>query len=266
MNKTTSARRIRLWRKNRIIKTQEEIEIIAEGGKILHDILAQTANLVKPGISTGELNDFAEKLIYEAGGRPSFKNYGPKHNPFPAGLCTSINDVVVHGIPSHNAILKTGDIVGLDIGMEYKELYTDHAVTVAVGEVSTTAKKLLETTKKCLNLAIKVAGPGVKTGDIGYIIQKTAEEAGFSAVRDLVGHGVGYDVHEEPAVPCFGKKNTGDLLKPGMVIAIEPMLNNGEYFVDSDSDGWTIRTADGCLSAHFEHTVAITENGARILT
>ncbi|MEK7161850.1 MAG: type I methionyl aminopeptidase [Patescibacteria group bacterium] len=252
--------------KKGLIKTQAEINIIAEGGVILHDILLQTAAMVKPGVTTGDLNEFAEKLIYQAGGRPSFKNYGPKQNPFPAGLCTSINDVVVHGIPSQDTILKTGDIVGLDIGMEYKELYTDHAVTVAVGEISETAKKLMDTTKKCLNLAIKEAGPGKKTGDIGYNIQKTAEDAGFSAVRDLVGHGVGYDVHEDPAVPCFGKKNTGELLKPGMVIAIEPMLTTGEYFITSDPDGWTIRTADGGLSAHFEHTIAITENGARILT
>jgi methionyl aminopeptidase len=252
--------------KQGLIKTQEEIEIIAEGGKILHDILAQTAALVKPGVSTGELNEFAEKLIYQAGGRPSFKDYGPKKNPFPAGLCTSVNDVVVHGIPSKNVILKVGDIVGLDIGMEYKELYTDHAVTVAVGEITDKAKKLVETTKKCLNLAIKEAAPGKKTGDIGYIIQKTAEDNGFSAIRDLVGHGVGYDVHEEPAVPCFGKKNTGDVLKPGMVIAIEPMLATGEYFLSVDPDGWTIRTADGGLSAHFEHTIAITEKGSKILT
>ncbi|MBI5530155.1 MAG: type I methionyl aminopeptidase [Candidatus Doudnabacteria bacterium] len=252
--------------KRGLIKTENEINTIAEGGKLLRDILAQTAALVKPGISTAYLNDFAEKKIYEIGGRPSFKNYGPKKNPFPAGLCTSVNDVVVHGIPNEETILKVGDIVGLDIGMEYKELYTDHAITVAVGEVTPQAKKLMEVTQKCLNLAIKEAAPGKKTGDIGYIIQKTAEDAGFSVIRDLVGHGVGYDVHEEPAVPCYGKKNTGDVLKPGMVIAIEPMLTSGEYFLTSDPDGWTLRTADGSLAAHFEHTVAITDKGSRILT
>lgn len=249
-----------------LIKTQEEIEIIFEGGQILHNIIQQTAALVKPGISTGDLNEFAEKMIYQAGGRPSFKGYGPKNNEFPSALCTSINDVVVHGIPSFDALLRNGDILGLDIGMEYKKLYTDHAITVAVGEISQNAKKLMETTKKCLNLAIKEASPGKKIGDVGFIIQKTAESAGFGVVRDLVGHGVGYDVHEEPAVPCFGKKNTGDLLKPGMVIAIEPMLTSGEYFLSYDPDGWTIRTADRSLSAHFEHTVAITENGSKILT
>ena len=252
--------------KKGFIKTPEEIETIAEGGRILHDILQKTAAMVKPGVSTAKLNDFAEAAIVKAGGRPSFKNYGPKKNPFPAGLCTSINDVVVHGIPDVDAILKDGDIVGLDIGMEYKGLYTDHAITVGVGKISDKAKKLLETTKKSLDLAIKEAKAGAKIGDIGFAIQSTAEKAGFGAVRDLVGHGVGYDVHEDPAVPCYGKKGTGETLREGMVLAIEPMLCEREYFVTIDPDDWTIRTADGGLSAHFEHTIAITKNGARILT
>ena len=265
-----------------LIKSQGEIEIIAEGGKILHDILQNTAGLVRPGVSTWQLNEFAENAIVKAGGpfngiqgrpeqgrvggRPSFKNYGPKKNPYPAGLCTSVNDVVVHGIPSRDEILKNGDIMGLDIGMEYKGLYTDHAITVGVGEISAVAKKLLETTKKALDLAIKEVRPGARVGDISYAIQSTAEAAGFSVVRDLVGHGVGYDVHEDPAIPCFGKKGTGLVLREGMVLAIEPMLCEGEYFINIDADGWTIRTADGGLSAHFEHTIAITKNGARILT
>jgi len=252
--------------KKGLIKTPEEIEIIAEGGKLLHDILQKTAELVKPGVSTWELNEFAEEMITKVGGRPSFKGYGPKKNPFPAGLCTSINDVVVHGIPSKDAILKSGDIVGLDIGMEYKGLYTDHAITVGVGTVSDKAKKLMEVTKKSLDLAIKEVRPGAKIGDIGYAIQTTAERAGFNAVRALVGHGVGYEVHEDPAVPCYGKKGTGETLQEGMVLAIEPMLVTGEYFVGSYPDGWTIATQDGGLSAHFEHTIAVTKNGARILT
>ncbi len=252
--------------KKGLIKTQEEIEIIAEGGKLLGDILKRTAGLVTPGISTMKLNEFAEAEIIKIGGRPSFKNYGPSKNPFPAGLCTSVNDVVVHGIPDKNTILKVGDIVGLDIGMEYKGLYTDHAVTVAVGEITPKLRKLLEVTKKSLSLAIKEVRPGAKTGDIGFAIQSFAENAGFSVVRDLVGHGVGYNVHEEPAVPCFGKKGTGDTLKEGMVIAIEPMLCTAEHYLSVDNDGWTIRTADGGMSAHFEHTVAVTKNGARILT
>jgi methionyl aminopeptidase len=262
MNKNISAS----GGKKGFIKTAEEIEIIAEGGKILHEILENTARLVKPGVSTFVLNEFAENAIVKSGGRPSFLHYGPKKNPFPAGLCTSINDVIVHGIPSKEAILKQGDIVGLDIGMEYKGLYTDHAITVAVGQPAENIKKLLEATKKCLDLAIKEVRPGARIGDISYAIQSYAEKNGFSAVRDLVGHGVGYEVHEDPAIPCFGKKGTGEFLREGMVLAIEPMLCTGEYFVNIDCDGWTIRTADGGLSAHFEHTLAVTKNGARILT
>lgn len=248
------------------IKTRGEISQIAEGGKILHGILYRTAELAQPGISTWELNEFAEKEIEKAGGRPSFKFYGSKKNPYPAGLCTSLNSEVVHGIPSQKATLKAGDILGLDIGMEYQGLYTDTAITVPIGKISAVAEKLLEATSKSLNAAIKQAKAGNRIGDISFAIQSTAEAAGFSVVRDLVGHGVGYDVHEDPSVPCYGKKGTGPLLKEGMVLAIEPMLCEHEYFVDFDPDGWTIRTKDGGLSAHFEHTIAITEYGARILT
>jgi methionyl aminopeptidase len=252
--------------KQGFVKTAEEIEIIAEGGKILHDILYDTAGLVKPGISTWDLNEFAENAIFKSGGKPSFKGYGTKKNPFPAGLCTSVNDVVVHGIPSKKMVLKSGDIVGLDIGMEYNHLFTDTAITVPVGNISDKAKKLLEVTKKSLALAIAETYPGATTGDIGWTIQSAAEKASFSVVRDLVGHGVGYAVHEDPSVPCFGKRGQGVKLQEGMVIAIEPMLTEREYFLTVDNDGWTIRTADGGLSAHFEHTLAVTKNGARILT
>lgn len=248
------------------IKTAEEIEIIAKGGKLLHNILHKTAELVRPGISTFELNEFAEQEIVKIGGRPSFKGYGDKKNPFPAGLCTSVNDVVVHGIPSKKHILNKGDIIGLDIGMEFEGLYTDTAITVPVGEVSNRTNKLMETTKKCLDAAIKLAKPGIKTGDIGFLVQSIAEKENFSVVRDLVGHGVGYEVHEDPAVPCYGKKGQGATLKKGMVIAIEPMLCENEYFLVFENDGWTIRTKDGGLSAHFEHTIAVTEYGSRILT
>lgn len=248
------------------IKTTEEIKAIAEGGKILHDILYQTAGLVRPGISTWELNEFAEAAIAKAGGRPSFKNFGPKKNPFPAGLCTSVNDVVVHGIPSRDVILKDGDIISLDIGMEYKNLYTDTAITVPVGKVSALAGRIIEAANKSLSAAIGQAKPGNHIGDIAFATQKTAEAAGFSVVRDLVGHGVGYAVHEDPSVPNFGKKGTGEILREGMVLAIEPMLCQTEYFLSVDPDGWTIRTADGGLSAHFEHTITITKNGASILT
>lgn len=248
------------------IKTEAEIKLIAEGGKILHDILYRTAELALPGVSTWELNEFAEKEIEKAGGRPSFKFYGSKKNPYPAGLCTSVNSEVVHGIPSKKTLLKSGDIVGLDIGMEYKELYTDTAITVPIGKIPPVAENLLDATSKALNAAIKQAKAGNRIGDISFAIQSTAEAAGFSVVRDLVGHGVGYEVHEDPSVPCYGKKGTGTLLKEGMVLALEPMLCEHEYFLDFDPDGWTIRTKDGGLSAHFEHTIAITGYGARVLT
>jgi methionyl aminopeptidase len=252
--------------KKGFIKTSAEIEIIAEGGKILNDILRKTAELVQPGVSTWELNTFAEKAIATAGGGPSFKNFGDAKNPFPAGLCTSVNSVVVHGIPSKNAILKNGDIIGLDIGMLYKNLYTDAAITVPVGEISDLAKRLIKTTQKALDNAILRIKPGNKIGDISFAIQKTAEEAGFSVVRDLVGHGVGYDVHEDPPVPCFGKPHTGMVLQEGMVLAIEPMLCEKDYFLVFEPDGWTIATKDGGLSAHSEHTIAVGKNGAKILT
>jgi methionyl aminopeptidase len=248
------------------IKTPEEIELIAEGGKLLHDILHATAGSARPGISTWELNEFAERQIKHAGGRPSFKGYGPKKNPFPAALCTSVNNVVVHGIPSREMILKDGDIISLDIGMEYKGFYTDTAITVPLGKVLPLSQKLIEATRKSLNAAIAEAKAGNRIGDIASATQKVAEDAGFSVVRDLVGHGVGYEVHEDPAVPNYGKKGTGEILREGMVIAIEPMVCQGEYFLQFEQDGWTITTRDGGLAAHFEHTVAITKNGARVLT
>ena len=232
----------------------------------MHDILHAAAGNVRPGISTWELNEFAEQEIMRAGGRPSFKNYGDKKNPFPAGLCTSVNSVVVHGIPSKLMILKEGEIIGLDIGMEYKGLYTDTAITVAVGKTSDTAKRLIEATKKSLSAAISQAKAGNRIGDIAFATQNVAEVAGFSVIRDLVGHGVGYDVHEDPAVPNYGKKGTGEVLREGMVLAIEPMLCEHEYFVEFEPDGWTISTKDGGLSAHFEHTIAVGKNGPRILT
>ncbi len=249
-----------------MIKTKAEIDKIREGGKVLHGILRRTAELVKPGITTWELNQFAEKEIAKVGGRPSFKNYGEKENPFPAGLCTSVNDVVVHGIPTKEP-LKEGDIVGLDIGMEYKGLYTDTAITVPVGKVSPEVKKLLEVTEAALKAGIAEAYAGNRIGDIGAAVQAVADKAGFGVVRDLVGHGVGHDVHEDPQVPNYGKAHTGRELKEGMVLAIEPMFTLGSYkLLFDESDGWTISTADGKYAAHFEHTVAVGKNKPDILT
>lgn len=251
---------------NNYIKTENEIAFIAEGGQLLGQILQRTAKLVRPGISTYELNEFAEREILKTGGKPSFVGYGSKKNPFPAGLCTSINDAVVHGIPSEKDILEEGDLVGLDIGMQYKGFFTDTAITVPVGKISTQAQKLMETTRQCLVNAIAVAKPGNTTGDIGYAIQTLAESAGFSVVTDLVGHGVGYAVHEDPAVPCYGEPGSGEKLYEGMVIAIEPMVCEKLPKIYFDSDGWTIRTSDGGLASHFEHTVVITKTGAKVLT
>ncbi len=250
----------------RYTKTPEEIEIINEGGKILRDILHKAAALAKPGVSTAEINDYAEKEIIKAGGRPSFVGYGDRRNPFPAGLCTSINDAIVHGVPSKEDILQDGDIIGLDIGMEYKGLYTDTAITVPVGKVSSKAQHLIDVTKKSLDDALKQVKPGNTIGDIGYAIQTAAETAGFSVVRDLVGHGVGYEVHEDPAVPGYGKPGKGIKLVENMVLAIEPMVCEMKPRIFFDTDGWTIRTHDNGLAAHFEHTIAVTKNGVRILT
>lgn len=247
-------------------KKPEEIEMIAKGGRILGDILKRTAALVKPGITTLELNNFAEAEMIKAGGRPSFIGYGDRHNPFPAGLCTSINDAVVHGVPSAEDVLQEGDIIGLDIGMEYEGFYTDTAVTVGVGKVHPRAEEIMKVTRASLMEAINLAKPGNRIGDLGYAMQSIAEKAGFSVVRDLVGHGVGYAVHEEPNVPGYGKPGTGIELVEGMVLAIEPMVCEKKPRVVYDTDGWTIRTSDGGLAAHFEHTIAITAKGARILT
>jgi methionyl aminopeptidase len=251
---------------NKFIKSEDEIRLLNEGGKILRQILVDLAGMAKPGVSTATLNAYAESQILKAGGRPSFIDYGPKNNTFPAGLCTSINDIVVHGIPSAEEILKDGDIIGLDIGMEYKKLFTDTAITARVGTVSPTADKLVSITEQCLQAAIKVAVAGNRIGDIGQAIQTLAEGAGFSVVRDLVGHGVGYAVHEDPMVPGYGKAGTGLKLETGMVLAIEPMICEKDYHVYVEEDGWTIRTEDGGLSAHFEHTIAVGEKSARVLT
>lgn len=249
-----------------LIKSKQEIDNIREGGKILNRILRETAKRAVPGVSTWELNWFAESEIVKAGGRPSFKGYGDEGHPFPAALCTSVNAALVHGMPSKSLILEEGDIIGLDIGMEYKGLYTDTAITVGVGNISTEAQKLLSVTESSMNEAIKMAQIGNTIGDIAAVTQEVAEKAGFNVVRDLVGHGVGHDVHEDPQVPNFGKRGTGMKLREGMVLAIEPMVTVGGYKLELLEDGWTIATKDGSLSAHFEHTVAVTKNGPQILT
>ncbi|KKP98720.1 MAG: Methionine aminopeptidase [Parcubacteria group bacterium GW2011_GWC1_38_17] len=249
-------------------KKKEEIIKLREGGKILAEILQNVAHLAKPGISTARLNEIAEELIKKFGARPSFKNFRSEKNvpPYPATLCTSINDEIVHCVPSQERILKDGDILGLDLGIWYKNFCTDSAFTVAIGEISKEAQKLISTTEESLYKGIKEAVVGNTIGDIGFVISQYVQQAGFSVIRDLVGHGVGYGVHEDPQIPNFGQKGQGEKLKVGMVLAIEPMTTIGDYHIKSCSDHFGYRTSDGSLSAHFEHTIAITENDPEILT
>ncbi|MDO8564766.1 MAG: type I methionyl aminopeptidase [bacterium] len=251
------------------IKTKEEITILREGGRRLAVILQRVAAEVRAGVSSATLNDLALKLMKEGGDTPSFLGYKPRgaKRPFPAALCVSVNDEVVHGIPNEEEkILKEGDIVALDAGLIHKGLFTDMAVTVPVGKIDAGAETLLEVTKKALAIGIKEVKAGAVTGDIGAAIQKFVEPHGFGIVRDLAGHGVGYGVHEDPFVPNFGTKGEGVELKAGMVLALEPMLNVGSAEVVLDSDGYTYRTHDGTRSAHFEATVVVTEKGSEILT
>lgn len=250
-----------------IIKTEKEIEILREGGKQLAFILAEVAKKVKPGVSTKELDDYAYKLIIDGGDKPAFLNYqpSPRDKPYPATLCVSVNNEIVHGIPKNNKILKEGDIVSLDLGLNHKGLFTDHAVTVPVGKISKKDQKLIDDTKKALEIGIWASRNGATTGDIGHAIETFVAKR-YGIVRGLAGHGVGKYVHEDPHIPNYGKSGKGEKLVTGMVIAIEPMINNGGDSIVSDKDGWTIKTADGSHSAHFEHTILITENEAEILT
>jgi len=249
------------------LKSKSEIEVMRESGKILAEILRLLVEKVKPGISGDELEKIAEREIKRYKVIPSFKNYVISKNviPFPSVFCLSINDEIVHGFP-HNKIIKEGDIVGIDMGVKYKGFHSDSAVTVGAGKISKEARKLIEVTKESLFRGIEQVKPENRIGNIGFAVQKHAEKNGFSVVRNLVGHGVGRSIHEPPEVPNFGNKKTGLKLSPGMTFAIEPMLNEGSYYTKCDNDGWTIRTTDGKLSAHFEHTVVVTDDGYEILT
>ncbi len=253
-----------------IIKTKEEIEILKEGGKRLATILYKIKDMIKPGISTKELDIYAEKLIREYGDEPAFLNYTPEgvKTPYPASLCVSVNEEVVHGIPKKDKILKEGDIVSIDLGLKHKGLFTDMALTVAVGNVNEQNKKLLEITEQVLQVGISVSREGNRVGDIGYAIENfiRSQKYKYGIVEILAGHGVGRAIHEDPYIPNFGKKGTGDKLVSGMVIAIEPMLNLGTKNIILDKDEYTFRTADGKNSAHFEHTILITEGDPEILT
>lgn len=251
-----------------IIKTKDEIEILREGGKRLAFVLNKVKEKVAPGISTWELDKYAEKLITEMGDYPAFLNYRPEgaDRPYPASLCISINDEVVHGIPNKDRILKEGDIVSLDLGLKHKGLYTDMAMTVPVGEVSPASEKLIKITQQALEVGINASVAGNKIGDIGHAIESFVRPHRYGIVEVLAGHGVGKAIHEDPFIPNYGASGTGAKLVPGMVIALEPMLNNGTKNVTLDKDGYTFRTADHKKSAHFEHTILITEGEPEILT
>lgn len=251
------------------IKTKEDIRVMREGGKRHALILETLVAMVKPGLNIRDLDEKAREMIQAEGDTPAFLNYTPEGalRPYPASVCVSINDEVVHGIPNEEEkILKEGDIVSIDLGLIHKGLITDAAITVAVGTVSPEVEGLLVATKKALMAGIKAARGGATIGDIGAAIERIALAGGYGLVEELSGHGVGYSVHEEPFVPNYGEANTGVVLKPGMVIAIEPMFNLGSRHVYLDHDGYTYKTKDGKPSAHFEHTVVITKGEPEILT
>lgn len=243
------------------IRTDREISLIAASCQIVADTLNMLSDHINPGVRIIDLDKMAEEFILSKDARPAFKGY----MGFPSTLCVSVDDEVVHGIPS-DRYLEEGQIVGIDCGAEKEGYYGDHAITFSVGNVSESRKKLMQTTKDCLMKGIAEAKPGNFVSDIGYAIQTHAEGNGYSVVRELVGHGIGSSLHEEPQIPNYGTPNQGYKLCEGMCIAIEPMINMGNKEVKTDSDGWTIRTSDGEVSAHFEHTIAITSDGPKILS
>ena len=262
------------------IKTDEEIKILSECGKRLGKILIKVKDAALPGVSTLDLNRAAEKLMYDAGGIPVFKGYAlPDARPFPAAICTSVNDEVVHGIPRADVLLEEGDILGIDIGMAWprKEtpeyagyhgapLITDTALTVGVGAISEDAARLIRDTEQALFAGIEEIKIGKRIGDISARIEAFLRSRGLGIVRGLAGHGVGYEIHEDPIIPNYGVKGTGAVIREGMVIAIEPMATLGKEETYLDTDGWTFRTKDRSLAAHFEHTIAVGADGASIIT
>lgn len=244
-----------------ILKSSDEIEIMAQANRIVAEVLAMMTGIVRPGVTTDDLNEAAHQHIVNRGGVPTFIGY----RGYPKALCTSVNEQVVHGIPS-GQVLQAGDIVGVDCGVTYQGFVGDSAVTLPVGKISDEAQLLIDTTRECLMLGIEQVVEGRRIGDIGYAIQTHAEARGYSIVRDFVGHGIGRQMHEEPQVTNYGTPGTGPRIKNGMVFAIEPMLNCGTFEVQVLDDQWTVVTKDGRLSAHFEHSVACTPNGPRILS
>ena len=251
------------------IKTKEELDIMRAGARILVRALGASRTAVRPGVSLKELDAIARDTIVSGGGEPAFFEYGQRDGQpgFPATLCASVNNEVVHGVGCRDIVLAEGDIVGLDLGVKYRKLYTDMAVTVGVGTVSSESQRLIDVTHEVLERAVALVRPGVHTSDISKEIQNFCEGNGFSVIRDLSGHGIGYNLHEEPSIFCYNDKRNPDVvLQEGMVICIEPMVVSGDWRVTTDEDCWTIRTIDGGWAAHFEHTIAVTKDGHDVLT
>ena len=245
-----------------VIRSPREIEQMKRSNVIVAEVFESLRDLVSPGVTTRELDRVAEGIIRSKGASPAFKGY----RGFPASICVSINEEVVHGIPRDHRRLKEGDIVSLDVGTNLNGYFGDGAITLPVGEIDKTASRLVEVTERSLYIGIEKARAGNRLFDISYAIQTWVESHGFSVVRDFVGHGIGRDLHEDPQIPNFGPPHQGPRLEPGMVLALEPMVNEGTYEVKILADRWTVVTADGKRSAHFEHTIAITDNGAEILS
>jgi len=249
-----------------IVKTDNELKIMREANRIIAVILAELRDKVKPGVSTFELDQWAEERILGFGAKPAFKGYIYGNRMFPATLCTSINEEVVHGIPSKERVLKEGDIIGIDVGCNYKGFHGDGAYTYAVGEISPEARHLMETCEKALYQGIEKARPGNRVNDISIAIGRFVSAKGYGIVRELTGHGVGRELHEAPQILNYDDGRKGKKLKVNMTLAIEPMINMGTYEVKTLKDNWTVVTRDGSLSAHYEHTIAVTANGPEILT
>ncbi len=245
-----------------VLKTGSELKIMKEACRIAAGALQTAGKAVQPGVTTAEIDKIAEDYIRSQGGEPNFKNY----NGFPATACISVNNEVIHGIPTKKRILCEGDIVSIDLGAKFGGYHGDNAATFACGSISEKAKRLIDTTKESLYEGISAAVAGGRIGDISNAVQSYVEARGYSVVRKFVGHGIGTKLHEAPEVPNFGARGRGSRLLPGMTLAIEPMINEGSYDVKVLSDGWTVLTVDGSLSAHFEHTVVITADGPKILT
>ncbi len=248
------------------LKSESEIEKMRESAQLVSRTLAEVAKHLEPGVSTAKLDRIAEDFIKENNGRPAFKGYGPKGNEFPAVLCISINDEVVHGIPSESRMLNEGDIVSIDCGVEKNGFFGDHAYTFAVGDCDEETLNLLRVTLESLYKGIEQAQHGNKIGDISNAVQSHCEAEEYGVIRDLVGHGLGKSLHEDPSVPNFGKPGRGERLRSGMTLAIEPMVAMGDWKVKTLDDGWTVKTADGTKSAHYEHDIVVREGKAEILS